>query len=71
MFENTMGVAGMNVTYVLEVDKETGVCLGWNEISETGSFTAEPGKTVFSCTQFTVGDVDLPVEISDTMKRGD
>ena len=64
VFENTMGVAGMNVTYVLTVDKETGVCMGWDEVSETGSFDAETSEELFSCTEFITEDVTLPIDIS-------
>ena len=64
VFENKIGISGMNTTYILQVDKETGICLGYNEIAETGIFTSKPSKTVFSCTEFVAGSVTLPVDIS-------
>lgn len=60
VFKNKVGIAGMNVTYVLQIDKESGICLGYNEVSETGIFTSEPSETVFTCTEFTVDHVELP-----------
>ena len=63
VYENKIGVAGMNTTYVLQLDQETGVCLGYNELTDTGIFTSEPGKAVFSCTEFLTEDVTLPVEL--------
>ena len=63
VFENKIGVAGMNTTYVLQLDQETGVCLGYNELSDTGIFTSEPSKDVFSCTEFRTENVTLPVAL--------
>lgn len=63
-FKNKIGVSGMNTTYVLQIDKESGICLGYNEVSDTGIFTSEPSETVFSCTEFITNDVNLPVDFS-------
>lgn len=65
VFTNKMGVGGMNVTYVLQIDEESGICLGYNEVSETGIFTSKPSKTVFSCTEFATENVKLPVEAAE------
>ncbi len=64
VFKNKIGISGMNVTYILLADKETGICLGYNEAAETGIFTSEPSKTVFTCTEFTTDHVTLPVDIA-------
>lgn len=61
VFENKIGIAGMNTTYVLQVDEETGICLGYQILAETGIFDAETDKTTFSCTNFTDEDVTLAV----------
>ena len=63
VYENKIGVAGMNTTYVLQIDQETGACLGYNELTDTGIFTSEPSKDVFSCTEFLTENVTLPVEL--------
>lgn len=64
VFENKIGVSGMNVTYVMQMDKESGICLGYHEISETGIFTSEPSATVFTCTEFITDKVELPIDVS-------
>ena len=39
LYTNTMGITGLNVTYQLYIDQETGACLGWTEEKETGILT--------------------------------
>ena len=64
VFENRIGVEQMNTTYILQVDQQTGVCLSWNEVSDTGIFTSKPSQTIFICTEFVTENVTLPVDLA-------
>lgn len=60
LYTHTMGVAGLNVTYNLYIDQETGICMGWTEDKETGIFDSEPSEGTFLCTEFQTDSVVLP-----------
>lgn len=60
LYTLTMGITGLNVTYQLYIDQETGVCLGWTEEKETGIFDSEASKGTFLCSEFQTEDVVLP-----------
>lgn len=60
LYTNAMGVAGMNVTYQLYIDQETGICLGWTEEKETGIFSSDPSEGTFLCTEFLTDTISLP-----------
>lgn len=55
LYTNYLGVANMNVTYLLYIDQETGICLGWQEDAETGIFDTQPAKGTFLCSEFATG----------------
>lgn len=59
LYTNTMGIEGLNVTYNLYVDQETGICLGWTETKETGIFDSEPSEGTFTCTEFQTDSVEI------------
>lgn len=59
LYTNTMGIAGLNVTYQLYIDQETGVCLGWTEEKETGIFDSEASEGTFLCSEFQTENVIL------------
>lgn len=61
LYTNTMGISGLNVTYQLYIDQETGVCLGWMEEKETGIFDSEASAGTFLCSEFQTEDVVLPI----------
>lgn len=46
------GVANFSVTYQLYVDKETGICLGWEEGKAVSGYDLEADDEVFRCTEF-------------------
>lgn len=60
LYTHTMGIVGLNVTYNLYIDQETGICLGWTEDKETGIFDSEPSEGTFLCTEFQTDSVVLP-----------
>lgn len=60
LYTNAMGVAGLNVTYQLNIDQETDICMGWTEDKETGIFDSEPSEGTFLCTEFQTDSVVLP-----------
>ncbi len=61
LYTNTMGITGLNVTYQLYIDQETGACLGWTEEKETGIFGSEATEGTFLCSEFQTEDVALPI----------
>lgn len=60
LYTQTMGVAGLNVTYNLYIDQETGICMGWTEDKETGIFDSDPSEGTFLCAEFQTDSVVLP-----------
>ena len=54
-----MGVKGLNVTYHLCIDQETGICLGWTETKETGIFDSEASEGTFLCVEFLTDSVEI------------
>lgn len=46
------GAVNFSVTYQLYVDKETGICLGWEEEKAIGGYKLEADGEVFRCTEF-------------------
>ncbi len=52
LYTNYLGIDNMNVTYLLYVDQETGICLGWMEDAETWIFDTQPAKGTFLCSEF-------------------
>lgn len=61
LYTNTMGITGLNVTYQLYIDQETGACLGWTEEKETSIFDSEASEGTFLCSEFQTEDVVLPI----------
>lgn len=60
LYTHTMGISGLNVTYQLYIDQETGICLGWTEEKETGIFDSEASEGTFLCSEFQTESVAIP-----------
>lgn len=48
----SIGTAGTGVQYILQVDKETGVCLGWQEEKQVAGHSVQADGETFICTEF-------------------
>ena len=48
----SIGAAGTGVQYILQVDKETGVCLGWQEEKQVMGHSIQADGETFICTEF-------------------
>lgn len=60
LYTCSIGISGLNVTYQLYIDQQTGICLGWTEDRETGIFDAEESEGTFICTEFQTENIVLP-----------
>lgn len=52
-----IGTANTAVTYTLSVDKETGICLGWDETKKVAGNALDADDETFTCTEFITKDV--------------
>ena len=60
VYENKLGIENMNVTYSVLIDRETGICMGWQENADTGMFESNTDIGTFICTEFVTEGVELP-----------
>lgn len=59
----TVGAENTGVTYSFFVDKETGICMGWDESKRVSGQDLGADGEVFSCTEFITKDVSSLKEL--------
>lgn len=62
VYQVKIGTDNTAVSYSFLADKETGICLGWDEGRMVGGYELEDGKESFHCTEFITEDVS-PLEL--------
>lgn len=52
-----LGSVDTSITYTFFVDKETGICMGWDETNKVSGHEIDGNGEIFSCTEFITEDV--------------
>lgn len=63
-----VGTESTGVTYSFYVDKETGICMGWDENKLASGYDLGVDGEVFCCTEFTVEDIPSLKTLIDDFK---
>ena len=65
IYSVSVGTSSTAVTYTLAVDKETGICLGWDETKKVVGNDMAADKDTFTCTQFLIEDIPSLEQLAD------
>lgn len=57
IYSVSVGTANTAVTYTCSSDKETGICLGWDETKKVVGNDLDTDSAIFTCTEFITEDV--------------
>lgn len=57
VYSVSVGTANTAVTYTFSVDKETGICIAWEEAKKVAGNDMEADDDTFTCTEFITEDV--------------